>query len=444
MAAIVLARERDCAHPAMIPPERETIVALASGRPPCAIAVVRISGPKAFAAATALIGELPPMRRAALRAIRATGDGLLIDRALVLCFGGPASATGEDVVELQLHGSTAVIAATIDALTALPDVRLAEAGEFTRRALLNGRIDLPQAEALGDLLAATGERQRAQAVRGLEGALGRSVAAWRGALIELLSEIEGELDFPDEAAEVVSSDIEAGLVEICDALGRELAGARITERVRDGVTIVLRGAPNVGKSSLLNAVAGREVAIVAASPGTTRDPVHVDLMLAGIPVRMTDTAGIRPTDDPVELAGIARAERSASAADLVLTVFDQVSLEASIVTKIDISGAQPGIRGETIFVSARTGAGIDDLLGWLERWVTTATTLREPTVSTSARQRALIGECDRLLRAASQERDRVLQAELIRFGLQLLDRLLHANHEAAVIDGVFARLCIGK
>ncbi len=423
---------------------RATIVALASGRPPSAIAIVRVSGPGAFEASRVLVGRLPSSRRAALRAVRRP-DGVLLDRALVLAFAGPASATGEDIVELHLHGGQAVIAAVIEAMTDIPGVRLAEPGEFTRRAFDNGRLDLTQVEGLADLLAATTEAQRAQAVTTSEGALAKAAAAWRSVALAALIETEAQIDFADEDDVAATADLH-GIEQVTNEMAAALAGATNAERVREGLTVVLLGPPNSGKSSLLNALAGRDAAIVSAIAGTTRDPVTIDLDFCGVPATLIDTAGLRASDDPVEAEGIARALFRAEAADLLLRVGGARGAETGwpVHTMIDLTGEMPGERGGTSYVSALTGAGIGVLRQRLTEWATTMIPNREAVLVSHARQRRELNDATVQLRRAISETDDVLRAEALRLGLRALGRLTGSVDVEEVLGGIFARFCIGK
>ncbi len=304
--------------------DRDTIFALSSGRPPAAIAVVRISGPRAGEALKALTGKTPAPRRAAFVCVRDPATKAVIDEALALFFPAPRSETGEDVAELQLHGGRAVIAATLAALGKLEGLRPAEAGEFTRRAFENGKLDLTAVEGLADLVMAETEGQRAQALRQMQGALRGRVESWRERLIKALALTEARIDFSDEA------DVPEHLIEPALAIARELAGEieaaladdKRGERLREGLVVAIAGPPNAGKSTLLNRIARREAAIVSPYAGTTRDVIEVHLDLAGWPMTLLDTAGIRDTDDPVEEEGVRRARVRAAAADLVLWVVD--------------------------------------------------------------------------------------------------------------------------
>jgi tRNA modification GTPase len=315
----------------MTEPIRDTIFALSSGRPPAAIAVVRISGPRAGDALKLLSGKIPEPRKAALARVRDPQSGEMIDEALALWFPAPHSETGEDVAELQLHGGRAVIAATLAALSGVEGLRPAEAGEFTRRAFENGKLDLTAVEGLADLVVAETEGQRRQAFRQMKGALGLRAESWREKLIQALALVEARIDFSDEAD--VPEDLVAPALAIARELEREitatLADEHRGERLREGLVVAIAGPPNAGKSTLLNRIARREAAIVSPYAGTTRDVIEVHLDLGGLPVTLLDTAGIRDTGDPVEMEGVRRARERAAGADLVLWVVDAGAAEAS-------------------------------------------------------------------------------------------------------------------
>lgn len=304
--------------------DRQTIFALSSGRPPVAIAVIRISGPRAGAALTALGVKIPEPRKAGLARIRDPRSGEIIDEALVLFFPGPHSETGEDVVELQAHGGRAVIAAVLDALGSIDGLRMAEPGEFTRRGFENGKLDLTAVEGLADLVGAETEGQRRLAFRQMKGLLGNRAETWRKRLIQALALVEARIDFSDEAdvpEELVAPALKIA-AELRDEIAAALADGRRGERLREGLVVAIAGPPNAGKSTLLNRLAQREAAIVSPYAGTTRDVIEVHLDLGGLPVTLLDTAGIRETSDPVELEGVRRARERAADADLVLWVVD--------------------------------------------------------------------------------------------------------------------------
>src|SRR6266851_3395067 len=361
---------------------RDTIFALSSGRPPAAIAVIRISGPHAGTALQALIGRMPAPRRASLVRVRDPAGGEIIDEGLALWFPGPHSETGEDIAELQIHGGRAVIAATLSALGKLPGLRHAEAGEFTRRAFENGRMDLTAVEGLADLVAAETEAQRRQAYQHLKGLLGDRAETWRQRLIEALALVEAGIDFSDE--DDVPKDMMARSLELIRPLAEEIgkAGTGQGERLREGLRVAIAGPPNAGKSTLFNRLARREAAIVSPFPGTTRDVLELHLDLGGYPVTVLDTAGIRETNDPVEREGVRRASEQAAQASLVLWVVDATAagqpcsgrdpvLPGSslwrVVNKIDLlsPAESAALRGtdRVHLVSSATGTGIDELVG---------------------------------------------------------------------------------
>src|SRR5438128_4184553 len=304
-------------------PREQTIFALSSGRPPSAISIVRVSGPQAGAALTSLAGRIPSPRMAT-RALLRDANQQPIDDAVVLWFPGPASATGEDVAEFHVHGGRAVLAALFATLSAFEDVRPAEPGEFTRRAFENGKLDTTAAEGLDDLIHADTDRQRRQALRQLQGLLGNRARDWRERIIEASALIEAGIDFSDEGdvpAELRAPAVKA-IKALYDEIAEVLAAQGHAERLRDGMVVAIAGPPNVGKSTLMNQLARREVAIVSPHAGTTRDVIEVQLDLDGYPVTVIDTAGIRETDDPVEQEGVRRARARAAEADLVLWLAD--------------------------------------------------------------------------------------------------------------------------
>src|SRR5437763_9884605 len=351
--------------------DRATVFALSSGRPPAAIAVVRVSGPQARAALEAL-AKLPEPRRAALRRLRDPATRAVLDEALVLWLPGPATETAEDMAELHLHGGRAVVAAVLDALSKLPGLRPAEAGEFTRRAFTNGRLDLTAVEGLADLVFAETEAQRAQAMRQYQGLLGARAESWRQKLVGALALIEARIDFSDEAD--VPEDLTGPALhaarELLDEIEQTLRDAHRGERLRGGLTVAIAGPPNAGKSSLLNRLARREAAIVSPYAGTTRDVIEVHLDLGGYPVTLLDTAGVRESDDPIEQEGVRRARARAEAADLVLWVEDareraqgrssEQKKQWNIHNKVDLldSGTKQSAESfDTFEISALTGAG---------------------------------------------------------------------------------------
>ena len=430
----------------------DTVVALSSGAGRAGVAVIRISGHRVRFILETICGEIPPPRLAALRRIRdALGEP--IDTGLVLFFPAPQSFTGEDVAELQLHGSRAILAATLARLTSLPGVRLAEPGEFTRRAFEAGKLDLAAVEGLADLIDSETEWQRKQALRQMEGALGEMATGWRDALIQAMALVEADLDFSDEG-DVSGPLLEQvlGLVRgVRDELGRALGSFAVGERVRDGFVVVLAGPPNAGKSSLLNALARRDVAIVSPVAGTTRDSLEVRLDLGGIPVVLIDTAGLRETTDEVEAEGVRRARRHIARSDLTLLLrpvdsepFQNESMPELIrlATKADLAGQV--LPGE-LAVSATTGAGIDALLSEIQTRLLASGTV-EPALLTRERHRVAVTDAkaalDRALVAGSEQAE--LVAEDIRTGVRSLERLIGRIGVEDVLDQLFSGFCIGK
>jgi len=451
--------------------ERNTIFALSSGRPPAALAVVRISGQRAHAALEQLIGRVPQPRRASLARVRDPETEAIIDEGLALWFPAPNSETGEDMAELQVHGGRAVIAAVLAALAKLPGLRHAEAGEFTRRAFENGRMDLTAVEGLADLVAAETEAQRRQAYQHLKGLLGDRAETWRQRLIEALALVEAGIDFSDE--EDVPKDMMSRSLELIGPLAEEIskAGAGQGERLREGLRVAIAGPPNAGKSTLFNRLARREAAIVSPFPGTTRDVLELHLDLSGYPVTVLDTAGIRETNDPVEREGVRRASEQAAGANLVLWVVDASAREwqtlqlpatkvASesitwlVVNKIDlVAGEEPRRiesrfdRKEIVnFVSSTTGAGVDELVNAIARYADSFFT-PEPALVTRERQRAHLIETGLALqgaqRAAQDGREEIM-AEQLRLATRALGKLLGRVDVEDVLDVIFRDFCIGK
>lgn len=420
-----------------------TIFALSSGSPPAAIGVIRISGPRAGAALEALAGPLPAPRTAALRWL-VDGRGDRLDRALILWFPGPRTATGEDLAELHVHGGRAVVAALQAALGAMNGLRPAEPGEFTRRAFANGVIDLAEAEGLGDLLAAETEGQRRHALAIAGGALSRQVEAWQQAILEASARIEAILDFGDEGD--VDAD-EARPRAIADGVAAGIArllAAPPAERLRDGVRVVLAGPPNAGKSTLFNALAGREAAIVTDIPGTTRDVIEAPIVLAGQPILLIDTAGLRDGDDPVERIGVARAEDALAGADIVLWLGDPGAAPdhpglIRIGARCDATGHRAGV---DLSVSVHAGEGMDRLRDLLIDHVR-ALLPREADLAVNARQRAALEEALEGLYLATSP-DALLFAEGLRLARVALDRITGRAGIEDMLDGLFGRFCIGK
>jgi len=423
----------------------DTIFALASAPGAAGVAVVRISGPHAFSAAGLLVGELPEPRRAGLRVLR-SGDGETIDEALVLRFGSGASFTGEDVVELQLHGSTAVVAAVLGELSGMEGLRQAEAGEFTRRALENGRLDLSQVEGLADLIEAETEAQRRQAMRVLSGRLGGQAEAWRVDLVRAAALVEATIDFADEDVPVdVMPEVTALLTRVLDGLVAEQKGAIVAERVRQGFEVAILGAPNVGKSTLLNALAGRDAAITSDIAGTTRDVIEVRMDLGGLPVTVLDTAGLRETEDVIENLGIERARARAEQADIRVVLANgadvpEVALrdgDIVVQAKADLNGGEG--------VSGKTGAGVSELIERIRGELSGRAALIG--TATRDRHRVAMEVSERHLRAAialGPEGEADFVAEEIRSAVRALDSLVGRVDVENLLDEIFSSFCIGK
>lgn len=434
----------------------DTIAALASGRPPAALAVIRLSGPAAFAAVRTLAGRLPPPRRLSLCRLHDPASAALLDEALVAIFPGPTSASGEDLAEFHLHGGPAVIAGVLAALTAQPCVRLAEPGEYTRRAFANGRMDLAQVEGLADLISAETASQRNQALALAGGALGRLADDWRNRCLDVLAEAEAGLDFAEDEADVADRLDEAArhqLLAMADELASLIADSARATRIRDGLNIVITGPPNVGKSSLVNALAMRDAAIVTAQAGTTRDAIEVPVDLGGIAAMLIDTAGLRETDDPVEAIGIARARQRAATADLVINVAssDAPHWAAStpdgpphllLLNKCDLG--QPPLVEDALAVSATTGTGMAVLRDWLANWAHTTTRPGEPALLAHARHRAAFADAQAALRDAAHAAEPVLRAESLRAAAHAFGRIAGRIGVDDVLDRIFSRFCIGK
>lgn len=431
-----------------------TIVAAASGLLPSAVAVLRLSGPGAAQAAQALtVQPLPEPGRHALRRLRDPASGIALDDALVLRFAAPRSFTGEDVVELQLHGGRAVVSGVLQALLlgAVP-VRLAQPGEFSRRAVLNGRMDLSAAEAVADLIAAETAGQRQQALAHLHGHLASQIQAWRERLLRLLAHAEADIDFveddlPDGLAQALRAPVQA----LAGEVGAALADGGRGERLRDGFTVVLLGRPNAGKSTLLNALAGRDAAIVSPIAGTTRDSIEVRLDLDGLPVTLVDTAGLRDgSGDAIEREGMSRARARAADADLTLLLVPAgepipADLAATIDsrsvlvrTKSDLSPA------EGLCVAAPSGDGLAALLSTIAARLGGGYREAEPPLIVRARHRAALSEVQRNLLASLDAPVPELAAEDLRQALRALGSVVGAVDVEAVLDRIFSEFCIGK
>ncbi|MBO9429233.1 tRNA uridine-5-carboxymethylaminomethyl(34) synthesis GTPase MnmE [Sulfitobacter sp. R18_1] len=427
----------------------DTIFAQASAPGRAGVAVIRISGPQAFAIAQEISGKRPEGRESVLRNLRGTG-GEVIDQALVLSFPGPNSFTGEDVVEFQLHGSIAVVRAMLSLLSTFPETRMAEAGEFTRRALENEKLDLAQVEGLADLIEAETEAQRKQALRVLSGHLGARVEDWRKDLIRAAALLEATIDFADEEVPVdVTPEVEALLSKVGKELQDEAEGTYAAERVRNGFEVAIIGAPNAGKSTLLNALAGRDAAITSEIAGTTRDVIEVRMDLGGLPVTLLDTAGLRESEDKVEAIGIERAIERAGVADL--RVFLAAPGEALVLTpeeedivlqpKADLVGIEANA------ISGKTGHGVSELIDRIQ------STLSERSSSiglaTHERHRvalqqavSCLAEVDVILTRGPDFYD--LAAAELRFGIRALETLVGRIDVENLLGEIFTSFCVGK
>jgi tRNA modification GTPase len=438
-------------------PGGATIFAPATAPGRAGIAVIRISGPQCKSILRALVaaGGLPAPRQATFAALRDPGTGEVLDRGLVLWFPGPGSFTGEDVVELHCHGGGAVIGAFLTVLGDFDGCRLAEAGEFTRRAFQNGKMDLTQAEGLADLIAAETEAQRRQAQRQMAGELGRIYEGWRADLIGALAHLEADIDFPDE-------DLPDGMTRRQRPVLARLAGEMSVhlddnhrgERLRDGCHMVILGAPNVGKSSLLNALARRDAVIVSAQAGTTRDIVEVSLNLGGYPVVLADTAGLRDSDDAVEAEGVRRARARAAQADLKIVLYDCAATAEPdgdvlaladggvlVASKVDLAPAPPA---HGLGVSTKTGQGLESLVGKLTHEAARRMSANGPPGLTRARHRQGLTDCRDALNRALEQQDGEFVAEDVRLAARNLGRITGRVDVDDILDVVFGDFCIGK
>ena len=423
-----------------------TIFALSSGMPPAAIGVIRISGVQAGAALIAMTGRLPEARRATLTWFRDPRDGERLDRGLALWFPGPRTATGEDLAELHIHGGRSVAAAMLAALARIDGLRAALPGEFTRRAFANNVIDLAEAEGLADLLAAETQAQRRAALAIAGGALSRRIDAWREDLLHIAAQVEGILDFSDE--DDVSEDetaVRAAIKRMRLAVDAALA-VLPAERLRDGVRVVLGGPPNAGKSTLLNAFVGREAAIVSDRAGTTRDVIEVPVQLGGIAFLLSDTAGIRASEDSIETIGVARAEAAMAGADILLWLGAAQScpdrLRAIVVqTRVDVVAERD--EDADIAVSAVSGTGMDELLVMLTLRAK-ALLPREGEIALNMRQREMLTSCSAALAAAVRVDDLILVAEHLRTVRCAFDAIVGRSGVENMLDALFSRFCIGK
>lgn len=423
----------------------DTIFALSSGRPPAAISIVRLSGARAHETGKQIAGSLPDARTAAVRELRHPVSGELLDEALVLRFDAPRSSTGEDIVEFQCHGGRAVVDAILSALGKIDGLRQAEPGEFTRRAFANGRIDLTEAEGLADLIEAETESQRKAALAVAEGGLKKHIAMWQERLLGLSAEAERAIDYDEE-----DEPFDTALLSECSALAEELgewlARPRV-EPLKDGVQVIVAGPPNVGKSSLINAITGESRAIVTDIPGTTRDHIEVPLSLGGVPIRLTDTAGLRDTCDSVEAIGVERASRLIEAADVLVWLGDP-SVSPSHRRLIKVHGKVDLLErarapSDCIAVSSVTGEGLETLLRRIEG-LARSVLPDEGTIALNRRQALLLEEAASALEGMTSSGDPVLVAENLRLARSAFDRLTGRAGVEDVLDALFARFCLGK
>jgi len=423
-----------------------TIYAVSSGRPPAAIAVVRISGPAACTAAETLAGRLPAPRHASLAGLR-DADGALLDRALVIVFPGPRTATGEDLVEFHCHGGRAVIAAVERALSRVPGLRPAEPGEFTRRALTNGRIDLTEAEGLADLLEAETEGQRIAAINAAEGRVSQAVRGWMDDVAMLSARIEAMLDFSDEddvASDAAAFDaIRLAVDALADRIAR-VVDAPPVERLKDGIRVVIGGPPNSGKSTLLNLMGERDAAIVSSISGTTRDRIDVPVMRGGIAYVLTDTAGLIDTLDPIEAIGVTRAEQAITTADILVWLADTAPPRADAIwvhARADLAGRDVVPEGRAIAIAHTDPASIDRLWDELHRRAD-ALLPRSDGIALKAHQRRQCAAAIVTLKETSA--DPLIVAEHLRRARSILAEVLGLDATGEMLDALFGRFCIGK
>lgn len=444
----------------MIPDSNETIFALSSGALPAGLAVVRLSGPATFLVLNALIGTLPKPRFASLRSIRSR-DGVLLDTGLVVIFPGPASFTGEDCAEIHLHGGKAVVAAVLSELENFDGCRIAEAGEFSRRAFENEKLDLVEIEGLADLLAAETEMQRRLAAEQSFGRLSAVYDGWRERLLHARAMVEAELDFADESdiPGSVSDRVWPDLSALVDEVRKQLEAERAGEIIRDGFKVVIAGSPNVGKSSLLNALVDREVAIVTEYAGTTRDVLHCELDIAGFAVHLFDTAGIRETDEPVEQEGIRRALGKIAEADLILHLKD-ASAASEVVdfvphgdvpvitvgTKIDAIRDSSPKQTYDLMVSSAQRVGLDDLRQAILRAVRERTDVISLAIPSRIRQRQHLRDVLTNVEEAVRSTDigLELRAEYLRRASDSLGRITGKIDVETMLGKIFADFCVGK
>lgn len=426
----------------------DTIFALASARGKAGVGVIRLSGPSAWEAVSALGGPLPKPRRASVRRLMSGAD--VLDEALVLLFEKGASFTGETAAELQVHGAAATIAAVLRALSERPGLRMAEPGEFTRRALENGRLDLAQVEGLADLIDAETEAQRKQALRVLSGAIGTRAEGWRRDLIRAAALLEATIDFADEDVPVdVGPEVSELMARVAADLHHESAGVRAAERIRDGYEVAIVGRPNAGKSTLLNALAGRDAAITSEIAGTTRDVIEVRMDLGGLPVTLLDTAGLRESDDRIEAIGVERALQRARTADLRIFLLDgqDVPLLPPESDDLLVWGKADIAAHEGLAVSGHTGQGLDALIAAVSERLSERAA-RAGVMTRERHRLAMISSIASLESAEAEVKGGLgrteLAAEQLRRAIRALDSLVGRVDVEDLLDEIFASFCIGK
>lgn len=441
----------------------ETIFALATPPGRSGVAVMRLSGPSAGAVLQALTARpLPPARKAVRRALRDPSTGETVDSALILWFPAPASFTGEDVAELHLHGGRAVIASVINILAGLPNLRLAEPGEFTRRAFLAGKMDLTAVEGLADLIDAETEAQRRQALRQMGGALATLYEGWRARLLRVLAHAEAVIDFPDEdLPEDTNAQLQAEVAALRAEIAAHLGDSRRGERLREGVRVAIIGPANAGKSSLLNWLAGRDAAIVSAVAGTTRDVIEVHLDLGGYPVLLADTAGLRETEDALEEEGIRRARRWAQEADYRILLLDgsvvndahSIALIAQenpsivVLNKADLMMSWPTSathQVDTLAISVKSGQGMAEFLARLEQEVARLAAPGEAPALTRMRHRVALEAAQEALDRFAHSSSPDLAAEDLRLSVREIGRITGRVDVEDLLDVIFRDFCLGK
>jgi|TARA_R100000501_G_scaffold13151_3_gene24093 tRNA modification GTPase len=427
----------------------DTIFALATGTLPCAVAIVRISGPDAAAAVSGLLSGqgLPPARRASLRTLRIDG-GELLDEALILVFPAPNSFTGEDVIELQVTGSVALVAKLLKELARVPDCRMAAPGEFARRAFLNGRIDLTEAEGLAALIDAETEAQRTQAMMAANGTLRARAEQWRGELLSIRADLEAVLDFgeaEDDVGETVVGEVAQRIDALREDMGKVVARSESARRIRRGVDIAIIGSPNAGKSSLVNMLSQSDAAIVSEIAGTTRDVIEVPLDIGGYRATLIDTAGLRETSDEIEAEGVRRARQRAANADIRIHLLlpEEHAPGGSDIIVRSKADVDDGLPKDSIHVSAVTGQGLDALLDDITARISGCVN-KGDLMTVSARQASELASTEAELVLAQSTADPVLSAEHLRKAAEALGVLTGHVTSEDVLGQIFSRFCIGK